>query len=161
MKKLLMTTALFLLGIIAFGQMEENGIIYVKHPNIDVVNNANKAYESQDWGSINNYYADTAKWWASGMEDFITLSEAIKSWKSDFEHFDDVKQIPQGYPDYLQYKMGDAKIVQSWWIWTGKSKKTGKDVRVRMVMFDEFNADGKISREYIYGDFSKLTQEGM
>jgi len=30
------------------------------------------------------------------------------------------------------------------------------------VMFDEFNNDGKIVREYIYGDFSKvMKEEGM
>ncbi|MEO6188817.1 MAG: nuclear transport factor 2 family protein [Ginsengibacter sp.] len=159
MKKVFITTSLFLLGIIAFGQMEENGTIYVKHPNIDAVNNSNKAYESQDWASTKNYYADTAKWWVSGMENFIPIADAINTWKSDFEHFDDVKQIPQGYPDYLHYKMGDAKIVQSWWTWTGKSKKTGKVIKVGMVMFDEFNADGKITREYIYGDFSKTKEE--
>lgn len=73
-----------------------------------------------------------------------------------FEHFDDVKQVQFGYPDYLHYKKDDSKIVQSWWTWSGKSKKTGEVVKVPMVMFDEFNADGKISREYIFGDFSKI-----
>ena len=32
-------------------------------------------------------------------------------------------------------------------------------VKIPMVMFDEFNADGKISSEYIFGDFSKTAME--
>ncbi|MEO8112059.1 MAG: nuclear transport factor 2 family protein [Ginsengibacter sp.] len=158
MKKIFVTAALFFLGLTAFCQQEENGTIYIKHPYIDVVNNSNKAYDSQDWASIKGYYADTAKWWISGLEKFIAIDDAIKSWKGDFEHFTDIKQIPVGYPDYLQYKKDDSKVVQSWWTWTGKSKKTGKVVKVQMVMFDDFNNDGKIVREYIYGDFSKAQE---
>jgi hypothetical protein len=159
MKKIMFTAALFLMGFTAFCQEEENGTIYIKHPYIDVVNQADKGYETQDWAALQNLYSDTAKWWASGMHDFIPISDAMQNWKKDFEFFDNVQQVPQGYPDYLHYKKGDVQVVQSWWTWTGKSKKTGEVVKVPMVIFDEFNADGKISREYIYGDFSKLTQE--
>jgi hypothetical protein len=37
-----------------------------------------------------------------------------------------------------------------------ESRRYGK---FSMVMFDEFNADGKISLEYIFGDFSKTAME--
>ncbi|MEO8821392.1 MAG: nuclear transport factor 2 family protein [Ginsengibacter sp.] len=161
MKKILITAALFLFGLTAFCQQEQNGTIYIKHPYIDVVNNANKAYEAQDWATTKNFYSDTAKWWSSGMEKFIPVADAMNEWKKDFEFFNDVKQVPQGYPDYLHYKKGDAKIVQSWWIWTGKSKKSGEVFKVPMVQFDEFNNDGKIVLEYIFGDFSKVAQEEM
>ena len=156
MKKILLSTALFLLGLTAFCQQEENGTIYIKHPYIDVVNNSVKAYEAQDWATLNTIYSDTAKWWISGMEKFIPIADAMKSWHNDFVKFDDIKQAPQGYPDYLHYKKGDAMIVQSWYTWTGKSKKTGEVVKAPMVVFDEFNKDGKIVLEYIYGDFSKV-----
>ena len=156
MKKILFTTALFLFGIAAFSQKEEtNGTIYIKHPYIDVVVNANKDYVANNFTTTKNYYADSAKWWVSGMQDFIPLADAVAMWKSDFEKFDDVKQVQFGYPDFLHYKKNNSMVVQSWWIWSGKSKKTGEMVSVRMVMFDEFNSDGKISREYIFGDFSK------
>ena len=46
--------------------------------------------------------------------------------------------------------------VQSWWTWSGKSKKTGEVLKVPMVVFDAFNTDGKIVNEGIYGDFSKM-----
>ena len=158
MKKIIfLTTALFLFTITVFCQQEEtNGTIYIKHPYIDVVNNATKAYESQDWATLNTIYSDTAKWWASGMEKFIPIADAMKMWHGDFEKFNDIKQIPQGYPDYLHYKKDNAMDVQSWWIWTGKSKKTGEVIKAPMVVFDEFNTDGKIVMEMIYGDFSKM-----
>jgi hypothetical protein len=161
MKKILITAALFFFGITAFCQQEENGTIYIKHPYIDVVNNASKAYESQDWASLKGMYSDTAKWWVSGMEKFIPIADAMNAWKSDFENFDDIKQVQFGYPDYLHYKKNDSKVVQSWWTWMGKSKKTGEVIKVPMVVFDDFNADGKIIREYIFGDFSKVTPKEM
>jgi hypothetical protein len=98
-------------------------------------------------------------WWISGMSKFVPLEEALKLWKGDFDKFDEIKQVPNGYPDFLHYVKDNAMIVQSWWTWSGKSKKTGEVTNVRMVMFDEFNVDGKITREYIFGDFSKLANE--
>ena len=156
MKKTIVTIALFLFGIAAFSQQEENGTIYIKHPYIDVVNNSTKAYLAQDWTTLKTIYSDTAKWWASGMEKFVPIADAMKMWMADFVKYDDIKQTTVGYPDYLHYLKGDAMIVQSWWNWSVKSKKTGKVMTAPMVVFDEFNADGKIVREYIYGDFSKM-----
>ncbi len=156
MKKILITAFLFLSGITAFCQEEENGTIYIKHPYIEVVNNANKDYVANNFTTVPNYFADTAKWWVSGLPNFIPLADAVKMWKSDFDKFDDIKQVPTGYPDFLHYKKDNAMIVQSWWTWSGKSKKTGDVIKVPFVIFDEFNTAGKISREYIYGDFSKM-----
>lgn len=159
MKKVIVTAALFLLGVTAFCQEEENGTIYIKHPYIDVVLNATKAYLANDEAANNMIYSDTAKWWISGLEKFIPIADAMKMWSNDFNFFDDIKSEPVGYPDYLHYKKEDAKIVQSWWTWSGKSKKTGEVIKVQEVTFDEFNNDGKIVREYIYGDFSKVMKE--
>ncbi|MEO8414019.1 MAG: nuclear transport factor 2 family protein [Ginsengibacter sp.] len=156
MKRIIVTISLFLIGIAAFSQEEENGTIYIKHPYIDVVNNATKAYLAKDLATLKTIYSDTAKWWTSGMEKFIPIADAMKMWMGDSDKYDDIKQIPQGYPDYLHYKKADAMIVQSWWNWSVKSKKTGKELTAPMVVFDEFNTDGKIVREYIYGDFSKM-----
>ena len=156
MKRIIVTLSLFLIGIAAFSQQEENGTIYIKHPYIDVVNNATKAYLAKDLATLKTIYSDTAKWWASGMEKFIPIADAMKSWIGDFDKYDDIKQTPVGYPDYLHYIKDNSMIVQSWWNWSVKSKKTGKVMTAPMVVFDEFNADGKIVREYIYGDFSKM-----
>ena len=159
MKKVIVTVVLFLSGITAFCQQEENGIIFIKHPNIDAVNAATKAYVAKDMASLKSIYSDTAKWWASGMKDMVPIADAMKMWMTDFDYYDNINQIAQGYPDYLEYKKDNAKYVQSWWIWTGKSKKTGEVLKIPMVVFDEFNNNGKIVREGIYGDFSKMVKE--
>ena len=155
MKNFIVIAALFLTSGSAFCQQEENGIIYIKHPNIDAVNNTVKAYLQKDIATLKTLYSDTASWWASGMPKNIPIAEAMKLWMTDFDVYDSIKQKQVGYPDYLHYKDADSKTVQSWWTMSGKSKKTGEVVRVPMFVLDDFNKDGKIISESIYGDFSK------
>ena len=63
--------------------------------------------------------------------------------------YDDLNVTPVGYPDYLHYIDKDQKYVQSWWKWSGKSKKTGEVFTIHFVQFDQFNNDGKIDFEEI------------
>lgn len=157
MKQITLTGLLFLLAFVSSAQTEEeNGKIYIKHPAIDVVNKSMKAYADKDFTSIAPLYADTAKVYYSRLPKPMTVAEAIKDWTSDHEFYDSIKVTVRGYPDYLHYKDKDQKIVQSWWTWSGKSKKTGEKLVVEFVQFDEFNSAGKIEMEAIYGDFSKL-----
>jgi len=162
MKKIFLSTGLFLFGITAFSQaIKENGTIYINHPYIDVINNSVKYYLAKDDAANMKIYADTAKWWVSGMDKAIKIAEAIKMWDTDFDYFDSIKVTVDGYPDYLHYIDKDAKVVQSWWHWAGKSKKTKEWVKVDYVQFDTFNKDGKIYFEGIYGDWSKMAKEKM
>src|ERR1700728_523569 len=125
MKKIILSISLFLFGMAAFSQtIKENGTIYVNHPYIDTINNSAKYYLTRDTAANRKIYSDTATLWASGMTKPMGISAAIKMWASDFDYFDSIKLVPVGYPDYLHYIDGDAKIVQSWWKWSGKSKKT-------------------------------------
>jgi hypothetical protein len=160
MKKVIVTAGLFISGIAAFCQQEENGTVYIKHPYIDAINNSAKAYETKDVPTLKTLYSDTATYWMSGMKKRIPIGEAFKSWMSDFDVYDSIMQKPFGYPDYIHYKDEDQKIVQSWWTLSGKSKKSGQTVKVPIVIFDDFNNDGKIVREAIYGDFSEWSQVG-
>ena len=155
------TAALLFFGIAAFCQQEENGTIYIKHPYIIVVENAVKDYTASNFNKLKMSFADTARYWQSGMEDFVPIGDILDRWKDDLNYFSDISLTPFGYPDYLHYKDADSKIVQSWWIWSAKSKKTGEVIKVRMVMFDEFNTAGKIKSQYIFGDFSNVTQARM
>lgn len=161
MKRNLITAVLFLFGIAAFSQEETNGTIYIKHPYIEVVNNAVKNYMAGDFETLQKNYADSAMYWQPGMEKFAPISDAIERWTNDQNYFTDFKMTTMGYPDYLHYKKEDVKVVQSWWTWSAKSKNTGEVIEVPMVMFNEFNDDGKIVRQYIYGDFSKAMAEEM
>jgi hypothetical protein len=160
MKSITLTAALFLVGITCFSQgTKTNGTIYIKHPYIDVVNSAVKAYLAKDDAANKKIYADTAKFWASGMEKSIPIADAIKMWDTDFDYYDSITIKTVGYPDYLHYDDQDAKTVQSWGKWSGKSKKTGEVVKIDFVQFDLFNKDGKIVEEGLYGDFSKMVKE--
>lgn len=157
MKKIIITFGLFLLGMNSFSQaMKENGTIYMTHPYIDVVNNSMKSYVAKDNGALTKIYSDTARYWASGMEKSMPIGDAIKMWMGDFDYYDSVQVKVVGYPDYLHYVDMDAKVVQSWWTWMGKSKKTGAWLKVPFVQFDSFNKDGKIDFEGNYGDWSKF-----
>jgi hypothetical protein len=156
MKKIILTTALFLIVIAGFSQEERNGDIYIKHPYIEVVNKSNKAYLEKDMATNAKLFSDTAQFWASGMHKQIPIAEALKMWSADFDYYDSIKITPFGYPDYLAYKDHDQKVVQSWGIWKGKSKKTGAWYRIDFVQFDDFNKDGKIVFETLYGDFSQM-----
>ena len=157
MKKIILLSAtVFLFAFVSFCQVEQkNGTIYIKHPYIDIVNKATKAYEKQDQAA-QKYYADTAKFWSIGMEKQIPMSEAFQTFARHFENYDSIKMTQVGYPDYLHYIDKDSKIVQSWWRWSGKSKKTGEVLKLDLVKFDEFNKAGKIANEGLYGDFSKM-----
>ena len=118
-----------------------------------------EAYLKKDDAANMKIYADTAKVWVSGLPKSISIQEAIKMWNSDFDYYDSITVTPVGYPDYLEYVKDGAKVVQSWWKWSGKSKKTGETIKIDFVQFDDFNKAGKIEREIIYGDFSKMVKE--
>jgi len=160
MKKIFLTAGLFLAVLTGFSQKEEkNGTIYIKHPYIDVVNKSVQAYLAKDVATNTTIFADTARFWVSGMDKAVPIADAFKMWTSDFDYYSDIKLKMVGYPDFLAYKDKDQKVVQSWWTWTGKSKKTGALVSVDLVEFDTFNKDGKIEFEGLYGDFSKMVKE--
>ena len=160
MKKIITTIALFLFVTTAFCQKEKkNGSIYIEHPNIASVLNSMKAYLAKDVATNRKIFSETATFWISGLEKEIPIEEAFKMWTSDFDFYDDIKLTPVGYPDYLHYVDKDQRYVQSWWKWSGKSKKTGEVITIDYVEFDKFDAAGKIISESIYGDFSKMVKK--
>jgi hypothetical protein len=160
MKKIFSTAFVFLTVLAGYSQKEEtNGTIYIKHPYIDVVNKSVKAYLAKDVATNKAIFSDTARFWVSGTGKPVPIADAFKMWVSDFDYYDSIKLKVVGYPDYLAYKDQDAKVVQSWWTWYGKSKKTAAMVRIDFVQFDNFNKDGKIVFESLYGDFSKMVKE--
>jgi len=159
MRKIFLTSFLFGLVLTAFSQPKENGKIYMTHPYIDAVNKSMNAYLANDIKTTATFFADTATVWISGMDKFIPVAEAMKIFASDFEYYKDIKLTSVGYPDFLHYIDQDQQYVQSWWTWSGVSKKTGETLKIDLVQFDKFNKDGKISSEMIYGDFSKMVKE--
>lgn len=162
MRKIILTASLFLLATAAFTQVEEkNGTIYIKHPYIDVVQKSIKAYVANDVATNKMLFSDTARFGVTGMPKMIKIDEALNMWSNHFKYYDSIKVTQTGYPDYLHYVDADARVVQSWWTWSGKSKKTGERLRIMYVQFNTFNKDGKIDDETLYGDFSKMESDPM
>lgn len=62
----------------------------------------------------------------------------------------------QGYPDYLEYEMGNPKVVQSWWIIRMARKSDGKKVKLPVMLIHDFNDEGMIIREAGYYSFAAL-----
>lgn len=156
MRKMMLSLCLFIIGTACYSQEERNGDIYIKHPYIEVVNKSNKAYLDRDQAANSKLFADTARFWASGMPKSIPIADALKMWAGDFDYYDSISIKTVGYPDYLAYKDMDTKVVQSWGTWKGKAKKSGAWLRVDFVQFDNFSKEGKIIFEAIYGDFSQM-----
>lgn len=163
MKKLILSLSLFVSVLVTYAQAEKtNGTIYIKHPYIDVVNKSVNAYKTQNVTEWRALYADTAKFSITGIDKVFPMKEQEKYFGLDYKFFTDIKMTPYGYPDYLHYVKDDAKVVQSWWVWSGKSKKTGKEIKILFSMFDWFNSAGKIITEASFGDFTKqLAEEGI
>lgn len=161
MKKFIILFFLSVTGILGYSQIVENGTVYMKHPNIDAVIKSAEGYITKDMNTEKTLYADTAKWWISGLPKPIPIAEAYKMWLNDFNYFDSIQQVqqPGSYPDYVHYKDQDQKTVISWWVWSGNSKKTGEKVKIWFAQFDNFNSANKIEFESIYGDFSKILKE--
>jgi hypothetical protein len=159
MRRIILSICLLQLAFAGFAQEERNGDIYIKHPYIEVVKKSVKAYLDRDIATNTKIFADTAKFWVTGMPKPIPIAEALKMWSADFNYFDSITLKVVGYPDYLAYKDQDQKIVQSWWTWYGKSKKSGETIKVNLVQFDSFNKDGKIDFESLYGNFDKMMAE--
>jgi hypothetical protein len=151
MKKLLI--AVFtLLACNAFAQgPQKNGTIFKDHPYITIVNNSNDLFLKQDWDGMAKLYADTAKFYDPSSTKGISLTDEKKGWADIYNGWEQISVTKQGYPDGLQYDK-DPFTVQSWWAITAVNKKTKKTAKVYMVMFDEFNKDGKIARELSYYD---------
>ena len=55
-----------------------------------------------------------------------------------------------GYPDYLEYEMGEGREVLSWWNYHLIRKSDKKKITVPMHFSNSFDADGNITREVIY-----------
>jgi len=163
MKKVLMALSMLIFVIGSFAQVEKkNGTIYITHPYIDVVNKATKAYLANDLKTWKTFFADTAKFSISGVDKMTNLKDNEALLALDHKFFDNITLKTIGYPDYLHYDKDDSKVVQSWWKWSGKSKKTGKVISLYFVEFDDFNNAGKIIKQSFFGDFSKqLAEEGL
>ena len=129
-----------------------NGTIYVNHEYINTVRKMMGALANGDADKAFSYFTDDATF--SNLDMAVGESHTVAEEKEGFlgmlkdwtiESID-----VRGYPDYLEYELGNSKAVQSWWIARMTRKSDGKKVKLPLMMIHDFNDEGKITREAGY-----------
>ncbi|MCB0466511.1 MAG: nuclear transport factor 2 family protein [Aequorivita sp.] len=129
-----------------------NGTIYNHHENINTVRKMMYAIENNDWDKAYSFYDKDVRFIDSSSPTFesISLVEQKDVDKKILENFDVASIDMVGYPDYLHYEMGDARVVQSWWNINFIRKSDKKAITMPIHYQMNFNEDGKITSETAY-----------
>ncbi len=131
----------------------KNGEIYNHHENINSVRKMIHAFENKDYDKAYGFYDEKAMFSDINSLDInkeFTLSEQKSNDKKFLDAFDITSIDQVGYPDYLHYEMGDAKIVMSWWNFRLIRKSDKKALIVPVFYIDNFDDKGKIISEMAY-----------
>jgi ketosteroid isomerase-like protein len=130
----------------------ENGVIYNHHENINSVRKMIYAFENKDFDKAYNFYDEKTTFIDinSPVGKSITLAEQKENDQKLFDKFDLTSIDMVGYPDYLHYEMGDARVVQSWWNFRLTRKSDNKKIVLPIFFIDNFNENGKITSEIAY-----------
>jgi ketosteroid isomerase-like protein len=130
----------------------ENGRIYNHHENINSVRKMIHAYENKDLAKAYTFYDEKATFTDinSPATKGISLAEQKANDLKFFEKFEINSIDVTGYPDYLHYELGDARVVQSWWNFRLTRKSDKKKIVLPVFFIDNFDDKGKITSEIIY-----------
>lgn len=135
-----------------------NGTIYNHHDNINTVRKAVYAFENADLEKAISFYSEDARFFNIN-DDFNKpdTKENVKAVRQKFLDDFQIKSIEMiGYPDYLEYEMGNGRSVLSWWNFHLIRKADKQEIVLPMHMNDDFDEDGKITSEVIYFNRSLL-----
>ena len=129
-----------------------NGTIYNHHDYINKVRNMMGALEHGDTDKAFSYFAEDAKFTNLDMakDESHTVAEEKAAFNKMLEGWtiDGIDVV--GYPDYLEYEIGNGKVVQSWWNARMTRKSDGKKVELPIMLTHDFNDEGMITREIGY-----------
>ena len=138
----------------------ENGTIYNHHEYINKVRMMMHAFEFGDLDTAFSYYSDKARFsnihMANGEN--ITLEESKASHNKMLENWVINSIDVRGYPDYLNYGLGDADVVMSWWTIRLTRKSDDKKINLPLMLIHNFNDDGMIVNESSYYSAKMLEQ---
>lgn len=135
----------------------KNGTVYINHPHILTVRKVMNAFIDKDIEKWASFYTPEAAFIHSSMKfgDSATLEQSKESINNLFFNSNkeyDVEQI--GYPDCIYYEKSDSYAVMSWWKMT--ILKDNKKYEYAFMLNHDFNKDGKIIREYVYGSSNHM-----
>ena len=139
-----------------------NGTIYDQHTNINTVRKVIRAWEFNDLDKGYAHYHEDARFRSVHLppgEPGLTLEEDRKSFEDFLENYTINRIDEVGYPDYLDYDVGDAKVVMSWWRYTVTRKSDNKRIQLPVHYSHRFDDEGKITSENIYYSRYLLEQE--
>lgn len=130
----------------------KNGTIYNNHENINTVRKMVYAIENNDWDKAYTFYDKDARFINSSSpnQQSRSLTEQKVADKEIAALYDITSIDMVGYPDYLEYEMGNLGLVQSWWNINLVRKADKKKIVLPMFYTMEFNDEGKIASETGY-----------
>ncbi len=129
-----------------------NGTIYNNHDYINTVRLMMGALENSDPDKAFSYFTDDATFTDldMGRDESRTLAEEKEMFNGLITDWTINSIDVVGYPDYLEYEKGNAKVVQSWWNVRMTRKSDGKKVVLPLLLMHRFDEAGKITRETGY-----------
>ncbi|MCM4152363.1 nuclear transport factor 2 family protein [Arenibacter sp. N53] len=135
----------------SFGD-RQNGTIFNHHDNINTVRKLMYALEFNDLETFYSFYAEDARFYSLELPDgeSLGLDEIKERNKKLMETYTIDSLDENGYPDYLEYDMQDAKVVQSWWKFRLTRKSDGKKIILPALYLHDFDDEGKITRSIAY-----------
>ena len=130
----------------------KNGTIYNHHENINTVRKMIYAMENNDWDKVYSFYDKEVQFVDSSSPtmESISLTEQKAIDKQILEKYDVASIDMVGYPDYMEYEMGNQGLVQSWWNINFIRKADKKAVILPIFYTMTFNDEGKITSETAY-----------
>ncbi len=138
-----------------------NGKIYNHHDNINTARKAIYAWEKGDIDKYMSYYSDDVQFYDINTEWGKTRTKAEE--KANIQKFISLFEIRSidmiGYPDYLEYEMGNGREVLSWWKFNLVRKSDKKAIVMPMHVSMGFDENGKIVFESAYYSEAILTQK--
>lgn len=137
-----------------------NGTIYNHHDNINTVRKMIYAVENNDLEKAYSFYDEGARFsdLSTISGNGISLSEQKELDKQILDQYEITSIDMNGYPDYLHYEMGDARVVQSWWTINLMRKADKKAIALPILFIHDFNEEGKIIHEAAYYNEKLLEQ---
>lgn len=135
-----------------------NGTIYNHHENINTIRKMIYAFENKDFEKCYSFYDKEATFRDINSKDDKPMSlDELKAADQEFlKNFEITSINMVGYPDYLHYELGDARVVMSWWSYNLIRKSDKKPFVLPVHLSDDFDANGKIISETVYYNGASL-----
>lgn len=129
-----------------------NGTIYNHHENINTVRKAMYYFEKGDVDKSLSFYADDARFFDINKPfgESSSKAETKVNWENFLKKFEIVSIEEIGYPDYLEYEIDNGRNVLSWWKYNLVRKSDKKKLTIAFHFSNDFDENGKITREVEY-----------